>query len=75
MKIAVFGGNPKNETIFGESSGSYAVNLLTASPLAKGLFARAIGESGAKSVEDNFSPMTTRADAERAGKNWLPECR
>jgi para-nitrobenzyl esterase len=35
-------------TIFGESAGSWSVNLLAASPLAKGLFHKAIGESGAR---------------------------
>jgi len=43
--IAAFGGNPDNVTIFGESGGSTKVVNLMASPLAKGLFHRAIGES------------------------------
>jgi para-nitrobenzyl esterase len=44
--ISAFGGNPDNVTIFGESGGSVKVVNLMASPLAKGLFHRAIGQSG-----------------------------
>lgn len=44
--IARFGGDPRNVTIFGESAGALDINVLLASPLTKGLFARLIGESG-----------------------------
>jgi len=44
--IAALGGDPARVTIFGESSGAELVCALVASPLASGLFARAISESG-----------------------------
>jgi para-nitrobenzyl esterase len=44
--IAQFGGDPSRVTIFGESAGGIAVGMLCAAPPAKGLFQRAISESG-----------------------------
>lgn len=45
--IVTFGGDPSNVTLIGQSAGSMSINNLQASPLARGLFSRAIGLSGA----------------------------
>ena len=59
--IQFFGGNPNNITIFGESAGGQDVIALYTSPIAKGLFERAISQSGGTSV-------TSIADAEKINR-------
>jgi len=74
--IAQFGGDPSCVTIFGESAGGIAVGMLSAAPPAKGLFQRAISESGG-----SFAPPRVTDGAgmnvaslklgESAGENFL----
>lgn len=65
--IGKFGGDPDKVAIGGESAGSVAVSAHMASPLSKGLFARAIGQSGAA-----FGPLTvwSREDAKTMSEGF-----
>jgi para-nitrobenzyl esterase len=61
--IAAFGGDPAQVTIFGESAGAVAVTTLLAMPEARGLFAKAIAQSGTANRlggTDNAAAVATR---------------
>lgn len=67
--IAKFGGDPAKVTIAGQSAGASSVNALIASPLAKGLFARAIAESGT-SLPGGRGGGTKLEQAEQSGAEF-----
>ncbi|MDP2323852.1 MAG: carboxylesterase family protein [Gammaproteobacteria bacterium] len=66
--IAVFGGDPDNVTICGQSGGGSKVAVLMTTPLAKGLFRRAIIQSGSSLLR-----MATREEALRGSNALLAE--
>lgn len=67
--ISAFGGDPGNVTLFGESAGAVDTGLLMTSPLARGLFQRALEESGQVL---GLMPTASRQQSEEA---WAPVSR
>ncbi|MGG1945762.1 carboxylesterase family protein [Trinickia sp. NRRL B-1857] len=78
--IARFGGNPEQVTIGGETTGAMAVSAHMASPTSRGLFARAIGESGGAFTPNAFwrrekAERVARTFSEQAGADSLQALR
>jgi para-nitrobenzyl esterase len=68
--VAAFGGDPQCVTIAGQSSGAMSVSMLMASPRARGLFHRAIGQSGGLFEPLRLAPAYLLPNAERDGKAY-----
>jgi para-nitrobenzyl esterase len=68
--IGCFGGDPHNVTILGQSAGAMSVSLLMASPRAKGLFQRAVAQSGGVFEPLQLAPNYQLRGAEQEGVDY-----
>lgn len=68
--IGALGGDPARVTIAGQSAGAMSVNMLMASPLAKGLYHRAIGQSGGSFEPLQIAPHYLLSNAEKDGASF-----
>jgi para-nitrobenzyl esterase len=67
--VARFGGDPSNVTVFGQSGGAYSISIFMVSPMAKGLFRRAILQS----LPLMFQPAILLKAAEAEGETKAPD--